>query len=107
MTGLHSKIQYSFLLVGHTKFAPDGCFGLLKKRFRRTKVSCLDELAEVVNQSEYINHAQLVATQSGEVLVPTHNWSSFLSPRFRKLAGLIRLHHIIIKQSPTRVHIKE
>ena len=109
MTGLHSRIQYSFLLVGHTKFSPDGCFGLLKRRFRRTKVSCLDELADVVNQSADINHAQLVGTQSGEVVVPTYDWSSFLSPRFRKLAGIKKLHHIIIKKSPsgTSVHVKQ
>ena len=96
MTGLHKKIQYSFLLVGHTKFSPDACFGMLKKRFRRTKVSCLDDFANVVRSSADINHAQLVGTQSGEVVVPTYDWCSFLSSKFRKLVGIKRLHHIVI-----------
>ena len=33
---LHSKINYDFLLPGHTKFAPDWCFGLVKQKTRRT-----------------------------------------------------------------------
>ena len=39
MTGLNKRIEISFMMVGHTKFAPDWCFGLLKQRFRRTKTS--------------------------------------------------------------------
>ena len=30
-TGLPSNITHSFLVVGHTKFSPDWCFGFLKK----------------------------------------------------------------------------
>ena len=32
LTGLHNNITLSFMIVGHTKFSPDWCFGLLKKR---------------------------------------------------------------------------
>ena len=38
MVGLHRSITLSFLIVAHTKFSPDWCFGLLKQRFRRTVV---------------------------------------------------------------------
>lgn len=38
MTGLHTEITLSFMIPGHTKFSPDWCFGLLKKKYRRTKV---------------------------------------------------------------------
>ena len=38
LTGLHKEVKISFLPVGHTKFAPDWCFGLLKQRFLRTKI---------------------------------------------------------------------
>ena len=31
MTQGHTNIMYSFLVVGHTKFSPDWCFGLLKR----------------------------------------------------------------------------
>ena len=33
-SGLHEEINNHFLLPGHTKFAPDWCFGLLKQRTR-------------------------------------------------------------------------
>ena len=32
LTGLHENIILSFMVAGHTKFSPDWCFGLLKKR---------------------------------------------------------------------------
>ena len=38
MTGLHTMVTLPFLVVGHTKFAPDWCFGLVKRLYRRTKV---------------------------------------------------------------------
>jgi len=42
------SITMSFLIVGHTKFAPDWAFRLLKQRFR---VDCLDDLVRVVEGS--------------------------------------------------------
>ena len=44
----HRTAELSFMLVGHTKFAPDRHFGLIKKRFRR---SSLFEMARVVKES--------------------------------------------------------
>ena len=41
-TGLHEEVTISFLPVGHTKFSPDWCFGLMKQRFRRTKIGDLE-----------------------------------------------------------------
>ena len=32
LTGLHNTIHLSFMVARHTKFSPDWCFGLLKKR---------------------------------------------------------------------------
>ena len=50
MTGRHKNITLSFLVVGHTKFGPDWCFGLIKRLFRRTKVGSLSGIAEVVEK---------------------------------------------------------
>ena len=100
MAGLHLTIQYSFLIVGHTKFAPDACFGMIKKKFRRTRISCLQDLAEVVNTSADLNHAQLVGSQSGNVIVPTYDWKNHFAGRFRMLTGIKRLHHITITSTP-------
>ena len=82
MTGLHPSITYSFLPVGHTKFSPDWCFGLMKQRYRRTKVDSLQDLVDVVNGSAIVNFAQLVGTQ-GDVLVPTYDWDSYLLSYFK------------------------
>ena len=65
MVDLRHSITLSFLVVGHTKFSPNWCFGLLKQRFRCTKVGCLDDIVGVVNTSAKVNVAQLVGDPGG------------------------------------------
>ena len=38
----------------------------MKKKFRRTKVQCLEDIRKVVEKSADVNRVQLVGTQSGE-----------------------------------------
>jgi len=45
--GLNKKASISFMLAGHTKFAPDWCFGLFKRQYRRTFVSSLKDIEQV------------------------------------------------------------
>lgn len=47
MTGLNKEIELNFLIAGHTKFMCDQMFGVFKKRFRQTMVSCLEDIAKV------------------------------------------------------------
>ena len=96
LTGLNKKITLSFLVVGHTKFSPDWCFGLFKQAFRRSKVGCLDDIVRVVEKSATVNHAQLVGTQDGEVIVPTYDWAQFFDHPFRQkaLKGIKAMHHL-------------
>jgi len=75
LTGLHEEVKISFLPVGHTKFAPDWCFGLMKQRFRCTKVGDLDDIANCVSLSSSVNVPQLVGSLDGTTLVATYNWS--------------------------------
>ncbi|KAK7486304.1 hypothetical protein BaRGS_00022474 [Batillaria attramentaria] len=51
LRALHSEITVNFMPAGHTKFAPDWCFGLLKRRFRLSEVHCLQDLCNVVETS--------------------------------------------------------
>ena len=60
LTKRHTSITLSFLVVGHTKFSPDWCFGLFKCHFRRTKIGSLKGIAQAVNDSAECNFAQLV-----------------------------------------------
>lgn len=83
MSGLHEEINYHFLLPGHTKFAPDWCFGLLKQRTRRTFISSLFDIATAVEESASVNVAELVGLHNGTVLVPCYDWTTFLALHFK------------------------
>jgi len=93
--GLHEEITLNFLVTGHTKFAPDWCFGLFKQAFRRTPVSSLADIACVVNNSTVsgINVAQLVGHESGQSFVPCKNWQKFLESSFKPLPQIKAYHH--------------
>ena len=95
-TGRHTTIALHFMMPGHTKFAPDWCFGLLKRRLRRTRVSCLDDIQRVVTSSSVVNSAQLVGNETGEVTVPTYDWARFFTPVYRKVVGVKRHHHFVL-----------
>ena len=92
MTGLHTKITLSFLVVGHTKFAPDWCFGLVKRLYRKTKIGSLMDIAKVVDDSAVCNVSQLVSDETG-IVVPTRDWTSFFAPRMKKIQGIKKYHH--------------
>ena len=47
LSNLNDAVEMNFLVAGHTKFSCDALFGLIKKRFRVTMVSCLDDLVKV------------------------------------------------------------
>ena len=109
LVGLHRSITISFMTVGHTKFSPDWCFGLFKRTFRRTAVGCLDDIVGAVVKSAEVNHAQLVAKQNGEVLVPTYNWADELQPHFKQSAfkGIKKHHHFRFdSMKPGKVYVK-
>ena len=95
LTGLHKEITISFLLVGHTKFAPDWCFGLLKQKYKRTKIGTLEDIAAVVEDSASVNYAQLVGKSDGTILVPSYDWSSFFADTAiqTSLKGISKMHH--------------
>ena len=92
MVSLSRSITMQFMVVGHTKFTPDSCFGLVKQRYRRTHVECLSDIVDVLNKSGYINHSRLVGTQGGQVLIPTYDWQTYLSPNFKKIPHIKRFH---------------
>src|SRR6266496_2694645 len=65
--GLHTKITYSFMVAGHTKFSPDGFFGLLKLKLRKSEVDNIEDLIKVIKESttgEY-NIAQPIFNNDG------------------------------------------
>lgn len=107
---MHTAIGMHFLITGHTKFAPDWCFGLLKQRYRRTPVSCLADLEAVVRDSTVVgaNVPQLVGTEDGRQIVPTMDWQKFLGPYFRPMPAIKSYQHFRFDaESPGVVYYKQ
>lgn len=100
MAGLNDNITVSLLIVGHTKFAPDWCFSLLKRAFPRTNVGCLDDIVRVVEESAEVNHAQLVGAQDGTVSVLTYNWAEFFDPFFKQAGNKDNAPHANFQDTP-------
>ena len=73
-------------------------FGLIKRKFRHTDVSSLDDLTRVVNESAACNLCQLVGTQDGTTIVPSRDWAGFLSSHFCRLDGSKKYHHFCFEQ---------
>ena len=94
LTDLHAEINLSFLIAGHTKFSPDGGFGLIKRLYNKSEINCLMDIVEVVESSSKMNSAVLVGTEnSDESYVPTYDWSTYLGQYFSKLPALKCYHH--------------
>ena len=96
MACLNRSITLSFLIVEHTKFSPDWCFGLFKQAYWWTRIGSLNDTVRVV-ESAAVNHAQLIGTQDGKVIVPTYDLASFFDEPFRQraLKGIKLMHHLM------------
>ena len=93
LVGFNEEVTISFLLVGHTKFAPDWGFGLFKRLYKRTKVGTINDIAEVVSKSASVNHPQLVGSYDGTSFVNFYNWSSFFDDTTTQIKGITKMHH--------------
>ena len=110
ITELHHRITYSFLIAGHTKFAPDRCFGLIKKAYKVKFISSIYEFARMVESSSSmgVNKSQLVGTHDNRVIVPVYDWASFLGQYFRKVPNIKKYQHFrFSKDEPGIVYFKE
>ena len=89
----NQSIRLSFLVAGHTKFSPDGGFGLIKRKYRLMKVDCLQDIVDVVNSSSAMNVGKLVGSENGPTQVPTYDWTKYLSQLFSRIKGIKSSHH--------------
>ena len=74
MVGLHDKITLSFMVVGHVSCLVDGCFGMLKRKYCRSDIFTMDQLAEVVDLSAACDVSQAVQNSS----VVWYDWHNYL-----------------------------
>ncbi len=108
LTGLHDKIELSFLIVGHTKFSPDGYFGLIKRHYRRSQVYTYDQLSDIVESSSKNGHNVCVRVSKS---IPSpifyRDWSSWLSQYFATFKGISNYHHFRFEKNNMSILVKE
>ena len=110
MTGKNETIQLSFMIVGHTKFAPDRFFGMVKKNYKRTFVSTLDDIQNVVKKSMLSgqNIPQVTKTTEGRRLVTWYDWKSMFSVNFKSIPNITCYHHFRFDHKfPGKVFVQE
>jgi hypothetical protein len=84
MTGQHNSITLSFMIAG--QFSCDRHFGLIKKKYARSKVDTISGLAWIVSESSRgFNIPQLVRNDEGVLEVNTYNWVDFFAPYFKPI----------------------
>ncbi|XP_064614611.1 uncharacterized protein LOC135478267 [Liolophura sinensis] len=106
--GLHKSVSLNFLIAGHTKFAPDWCFGLLKRAFKRNLVPAQSVLETVVNESSSVNIAQVVGYEDGTTVVPVSDWQAFFKNSCKPLHGIKKYQHFRFDDAhPGSVFVKE
>lgn len=101
LTGLHRKIEMSFLVVGHTKFSPDGFFGLIRQRYRRSQVYTYEQLAKVIEECSVNGHTICQRyhdsiNQASEIIY--RDWTKWLSLYFKPIPNITKYHHFQMDQ---------
>ena len=107
LTGRNDIINFGFMIAGHTKFACNACFGLVKKVTKRTFISSLTDIAKCVYPSAetaLTNILVIEGLENGKLLVRYHHWKSFLLDIFRPLPAIRKYHHFSFS---TRLKIGE
>ncbi|GES92034.1 hypothetical protein GLOIN_2v1777628 [Rhizophagus clarus] len=108
--GLHTKITYSFIVAGHTKFSPNRFFGLFKLKLQKSDVDNLDDLVNVVENSTLggYNQAQTIFNKNGDHVVHFYNWIEYLLKFFKTIPNILKYHHFTFHMNNVgKVEIKE
>lgn len=98
LSNLHSEIEMSFLVVGHTKFSPDSHFGLIKQRYRNSRVYTYEHLARVIEESAegVYNRCQRYFSDAAKSEIVYRDWSSWLSKYFKSIPNITSYQHFKI-----------
>ena len=86
LVGLEADIKLSFMVVGHTRCAVDGGFGVVKKKFRSSDTDTASQLVDLVNSSGLRNTATLCDWQ-------WRFWDSFFMNDFKRVVGITSYQH--------------
>lgn len=108
MTGKNESVQISFMVVRHTKFAPDRFCGLIKKQYRHTFVSTLDEMQEIVRKSiSGQSIPQVTKHMDGRKPVNWYDWKSYFCTMYKTIPNITTYHHFRFdKKCPSIVFVR-
>ena len=110
MVGQSKSCELSFMLPGHTKFSLDRFFGLIKRQYRRTKVSSLAEIAELVSNSTIggQNKAFIIGCDNSSMPFHYYNWTDFLSALFAPVPNVTSYYHFrFTEDHPGTVFVRQ
>ena len=91
----HRSCSIHFMIPRHTWFSPDQYFGLIKRKYRKTRVSSVEQLSKVVTDSTLTgaNKVQLAFDKTTKYRVPCYDWKSFLSIFFKPIPSILKYQH--------------
>lgn len=95
ITRRQKSITLSFMVAGHTKFSCDRYFGLIKKRYRRSKIDTMQGITRIVSESSegYNMPKPIRNTFTGDLDVLVYDWVSFFhSLGFKTVPNILRYH---------------
>ncbi len=86
-SGEINHIHISFMVAGHTKFAPDRLFSVIGSAYKREDVFSIHELKTICDQSAttFIEDGQHVLT-----------WRDSLGDKYSDLPGVHKLHDFLV-----------
>ena len=107
--GLNKSCELNFMLVGHTRFSPDRFFGLIKRKYRRTRVSSLKEIVEVVESSTTClkNLVYVIGEENSSMPFQYYDWATFLGNYFIQIPQITSYQHFrVSKDHPYTVFVR-
>ena len=93
MIGLHQEICLMMQIAGHARCLIDSGFAHIKRRYRRTDIDSLSQLASCVEKSAYSNRAELYKDGTGCNNWELRDWKTFLAQFFKSLKGITTYQH--------------
>ncbi len=84
------RIEFKFMMKGHTHFIVDSGIGHAKQELRRSDVFCLNHWAAIINQSATANTAKVVDASY------VYDWKNALQPYFKTFAGISKFQHFAV-----------
>jgi hypothetical protein len=97
------KVNFVFLVVGHTKNACDRWFNTLKRTYRRSNIYSFDQLTESMKTHKFIN---VTVSEASDF----QDWDKFFNSIYKRPAsGTTHKNHIFTaeKENKTLLHLRK